>query len=86
MANKQLELMGRYMTEFGLTPASRARVAAVREDAAEPVRIGTVEVVFVSKDANLVERPLDDPDALHRSLDQTSPIARSDLSHPDGMY
>jgi P27 family predicted phage terminase small subunit len=27
IANKQLELMGRYMTELGMTPASRSRVA-----------------------------------------------------------
>ena len=26
IANKQLELMGRYMTELGMTPASRSRV------------------------------------------------------------
>jgi P27 family predicted phage terminase small subunit len=29
VANKQLELMARYMTEFGMTPASRSRVAAL---------------------------------------------------------
>jgi P27 family predicted phage terminase small subunit len=28
VSNKQLELMGRYMAELGLTPASRSRVAA----------------------------------------------------------
>ena len=28
IANKQLELMGRYMVELGLTPAARSRVAA----------------------------------------------------------
>jgi P27 family predicted phage terminase small subunit len=28
IAHKQLELMGRYMTELGMTPASRSRVAA----------------------------------------------------------
>jgi P27 family predicted phage terminase small subunit len=28
IANKQLELMSRYMTELGMTPASRSRVAA----------------------------------------------------------
>jgi hypothetical protein len=28
ISNKQLELMGRYMTELGMTPASRSRVAA----------------------------------------------------------
>ncbi len=33
VANKQLELMGRYMTELGLTPSSRSRVA-VHPDAA----------------------------------------------------
>ena len=27
IANKQLEIMGRYMTELGMTPASRSRVA-----------------------------------------------------------
>ncbi|SLN75146.1 Phage terminase, small subunit [Roseisalinus antarcticus] len=26
VANKQLELMGRYMAEFGMTPASRSRI------------------------------------------------------------
>lgn len=30
IANKQLELMGRYMTELGMTPASRSRVADPR--------------------------------------------------------
>ena len=29
IANKQLELMGRYMTELGMTPASRSRVAGL---------------------------------------------------------
>ena len=29
IANKQLELMGRYMVELGLTPAARSRVTAV---------------------------------------------------------
>jgi P27 family predicted phage terminase small subunit len=29
IANKQLELMGRYMAELGMTPASRSRVASL---------------------------------------------------------
>ena len=29
IANKQLELLGRYMSELGLTPAARSRVIAV---------------------------------------------------------
>ena len=43
IVNKQLELMGRYMTELGMTPASRARVAVggggMALVAAEPIRI-----------------------------------------------
>lgn len=40
IANKQLELMGRYMAELGLTPASRSRVASLAPMLpAEPLRI-----------------------------------------------
>lgn len=35
VSNKQLELMGRYMAELGITPASRSRVASVLEPQAE---------------------------------------------------
>ena len=46
IANKQLELMGRYMTELGLTPAARSRIAV---DAAPPgQQIDGVEVQFVT--------------------------------------
>ena len=31
IANKQLELMGRYMTELGMTPAARSRVTALED-------------------------------------------------------
>jgi hypothetical protein len=41
IANKQLELMGRYMTELGMTPASRSRVAA---EARGPDRIEFVTI------------------------------------------
>jgi P27 family predicted phage terminase small subunit len=46
VANKQLELMGRYMTELGITPASRSRVqagAVVVQD-----RIDRIDRVIVS--------------------------------------
>jgi P27 family predicted phage terminase small subunit len=39
IANKQLELMGRYMVELGMTPASRSKVAALPAPAAEPQRM-----------------------------------------------
>lgn len=71
VANKQLELMGRYMTEFGLTPASRARVTAQIEAATEPDRVSRVELVVVSRDAdgNWIDRPLEDTSPGGRSVD-----------------
>ena len=46
IANKQLEIMGRYMGELGLTPSSRQRVgiAAEPDQAREPVEISFVTV------------------------------------------
>jgi P27 family predicted phage terminase small subunit len=60
IANRQMELMGRYMAEIGLTPASRSRVAAFA-DAAEPLDIVTkIEFVTVynDKDGRRVEEPM----------------------------
>ena len=42
ISNKQLELMGRYMTELGMTPASRSRVT--KEDA----RMQVPEITFTT--------------------------------------
>ena len=47
VANKQLELMGRYMAELGLTPSSRARVS-VRAGAGGD-EVGPVKIVFVRR-------------------------------------
>ena len=37
VANKQLEIMGRFMSELGLTPVSRSRVEALRHQSHVPV-------------------------------------------------
>jgi len=42
IANKQLELMGRFMVELGMTPASRSRVAAL----ATPAGAGPIEICW----------------------------------------
>ena len=56
LANKQLELMGRYMTELGMTPAARSRVSAQLEEARqEPVTIVRLVGVRPDDDGNLVE-------------------------------
>jgi len=58
VSNKQLELMGRYMAELGMTPASRSRVAAFAEPSQDPVT--RIEMVVVSRDedGNWFERPV----------------------------
>jgi P27 family predicted phage terminase small subunit len=60
ISNKQLELMGRYMAELGLTPASRSRVAAYAECAEDPEQVTKIEMVIVYKgeDGLIYERPI----------------------------
>lgn len=54
VANKQLELMGRYMAELGITPASRTRVAAFnKEPVAGPVVIKFVNQ-YLDKEGNVI--------------------------------
>ena len=61
VANRQMELMGRYMAEIGLTPASRSRITAYAQAAAEEERVDRVEMVLVWKgeDGVTYERPMD---------------------------
>jgi hypothetical protein len=60
IANKQMELMGRYMTELGMTPAARSRVAV----STTPPSPQTMRIEFVSacdcKPAELLSRTLDE--------------------------
>lgn len=61
IANRQMELMGRYMAEIGLTPASRSGIAVYSQQTPEPV--DKIEFVIVYEDAhgNRKERSLNDP-------------------------
>ncbi|MAS43297.1 MAG: phage terminase small subunit P27 family [Rhodobacteraceae bacterium] len=66
IANKQLELMGRYMTEFGMTPASRSRIAALDPRMEAPKRI---EVKWLSSDRGSArERLADELDRRSRTI------------------
>ena len=60
IANKQLELMGRYMAELGLTPASRSRVAAYADAATDANQVTKIELVMVYKGADglIYEKPM----------------------------
>lgn len=57
IANKQLELMARYMAEFGLTPASRSRIASQMQDANKPWQFGgpdqIVRIIISPEDQDL---------------------------------
>ncbi|SEM69478.1 phage terminase small subunit P27 family [Palleronia pelagia] len=46
VANKQLELMGRYMGELGLTPAARSRIRTMKGDDTSP----KMEFVMIYED------------------------------------
>ena len=60
IANKQLELMGRYMSELGITPAARSRVAALAMPVADdPVDKIAFVVVYTGEDGRRYERPVD---------------------------
>jgi len=72
VANKQLELMGRYMAELGITPASRSRVAAYT--AAQENKPFEFRLLFQSsdgsvhdQDGNLVEAG-DPKPVIHRGI------------------
>ena len=58
VANKQLELMGRYMAELGITPASRSRVTNVNAptDNGQVTKIEFV-IVGVDEKGQRTERP-----------------------------
>jgi P27 family predicted phage terminase small subunit len=59
VANKQLEIMGRYMVELGMTPASWSRVAVPDDNARnEPVTIIRLVGMSRDEDGNLVEHQL----------------------------
>ncbi len=69
VANKQLEVMGRYMSELGLTPASRARLDISQESSSD--RVTTIEfvTVYTDKDGNTVREPMRNPSTPARSED-----------------
>lgn len=59
VSNRQLELMGRFMSELGITPAARSRVAAYAIDAVEPVNKVEYTVVWKGEDGHMYERSLE---------------------------
>jgi len=73
IANKQLELMGRYMAELGLTPASRSRVAGHAAGAIVPVNKIERVIVYQGDDGLMYEKPLDgNGPAVLRTADSTA--------------
>ena len=56
IANKQMELMGRYMAELGITPASRSRVMAGRIGMAPDEAAETVEAKPVVSNLEIARR------------------------------
>ena len=57
IANKQLELMGRYMTELGMTPASRSRVGV--EDPRMAVQSIEFRTIYEAEAVESFKRKID---------------------------
>lgn len=60
IANKQLEIMARFMAELGLTPSARARLRLPGSATGEGA-VSTLQVVMMSADAPSDERQSRDP-------------------------
>lgn len=81
VANKQTELMGRYMSELGLTPVARTRLDMPVGSAAET--FDKIEVVLVAADdrGNRIETSVPGSTEPRRlPVDQPAPIAMKDRS------
>jgi len=61
VANKQMELMARYMGELGLTPVARARLDIGQSSPADMVTTIEFATVYTDKEGNRCEQPLDHP-------------------------
>lgn len=59
VANKQMEVMGRYMTELGLTPVARTRLDMPVEGRHEPVTKIELVTVYTDAEGNRCEQALD---------------------------
>ena len=57
VANKQMELMARYMGELGLTPVARARLEINQDDPVDQVTTIEFVTVYTDKDGKRCERP-----------------------------
>lgn len=56
ISNKQLELMGRYMSELGLTPVSRSRVTVCAGQGGAADAVDSIKFVVVFEDADGQQR------------------------------
>jgi P27 family predicted phage terminase small subunit len=57
IANRQMELMGRYMAEIGLTPASRSRIATISAPAQETLTITRIILTGVDRPGSPNDTP-----------------------------
>ncbi|UXX85213.1 P27 family phage terminase small subunit [Roseovarius pelagicus] len=58
VANKQMELIARYMDDLGLTPVTRARLDIRQNSFVDQVTIIKFAAVYTDKDGMRCERPL----------------------------
>lgn len=81
ISNRQMELMGRYMSELGLTPASRSRIVTMRDQTPDPAAATKIEFVVIYEEdtRKMVHQPVegecpaltDDPASARKSASIT---------------
>ena len=70
IANKQLELMGRYMAELGLTPSARSRIAPPDEtERAESAM--TITRVIIGGPDDFADEPIEGARGRHPALNKS---------------
>lgn len=73
IANKQLEVMGRFMAELGLTPSARARLQ-IPGVGTDPVTTIEFVTVYTDDDGKTVRRPMRGPERSGTSEDRPQTI------------
>jgi hypothetical protein len=79
----KMELMGRYMAEIGLTPASRSRIAVSKASEPEPVDKVEFVIVYQDEQGNRQERALNDTSPVNppeRTLPREGSVRRYELN------
>ncbi|WP_245710969.1 phage terminase small subunit P27 family [Citreimonas salinaria] len=79
VANKQMEVMGRYMTELGLTPVARTRLDMSMDAQHDPITRIELVAVYTDENGERQESPIDQGHTARRRDSAEPEIRRIEL-------